>query len=878
MKNSFLYISLLIFLVFTSHAKSNNPNQFNFNVTEIEILNNGNLIKGLKRGTINTDNGIIIKADEFIYDKITNILNAYGNIIIEDTITKKLISSEEATYFKNIEKFRLKKNILIQDKIKQTFISAQEATYFQNTENFNVKIDVYINDKIRNQNLYADEVSYSKKDETYKTIGSSRILIKNKYQINSKNITYSISKDKINSNYKTTVKDNNNQVYNLDKFQLLIENEELAGENVLVISNFGLPKSDQIYFKSGIFNLKDQKFVGKEPQIKIHKNVFDDANNDPRINGVSSKGNKDLIQINKGVFTSCSKDHDDCPPWVISADEIKHDRNKKEIIYKNALLKIYNIPILYFPKFFHPDPTVDRRSGFLKPRLNDSSIIGSSFSIPYFHVISPQKDITIMPFIYEDSMQAIHGEYRQISERSSLVVHSGFVNNYKSASNNNERSIFHLFSKFNLDLNFKNFNSSNLLAKIERVTNDTYLKLFDQNFLETNIMPASQNNLTNEIKLVLDHENYNFEVGAQSYEDLQESSSDRYDYVLPYYNYDTNLSENFFSGILTFSSNGSNQLTNTNKLESKINNDLNFTSADFVTNLGFVNNFTANFKNLNSKGKNSSELKSSADIELMSIFDFTSSLPLIKSSKYYNNYLTPKLSLKFNPSDMKNYSNSSAKITTSNLFSNNRIGQSDTFESGRSLTVGLDFRKENIENINNYFEAKLGTVLRDKKEDFIPSNSTLNRTNSNLFGSLTYKNSQHFDLKYDFSIDNNLSTIEYNDLEAKFKFNKFETTFKFIEENGEIGDSNIIENTALFNMNNANSLSFKTRRNRKLNLTEYYDLVYEYKNDCLTAGIKFKKTFYEDRELLPSEDLFFSVTLIPLTTYETEGNQLLEGN
>ena len=73
-------------------------------------------------------------------------------------------------------------------------------------------------------------------------------------------------------------------------------------------------------------------------------------------------------------------------------------------------------------------------------------------------------------------------------------------------------------------------------------------------------------------------------------------------------------------------------------------------------------------------------------------------------------------------------------------------------------------------------------------------------------------------------------------------------------------------------------MSFKTRRNRKLNLTEYYDLVYEYKNDCLTAGIKFKKTFYEDRELLPSEDLFFSVTLIPLTTYEKEGNRLLRGN
>ena len=45
------------------------------------------------------------------------------------------------------------------------------------------------------------------------------------------------------------------------------------------------------------------------------------------------------------------------------------------------------------------------------------------------------------------------------------------------------------------------------------------------------------------------------------------------------------------------------------------------------------------------------------------------------------------------------------------------------------------------------------------------------------------------------------------------------------------------------------TLSFKTRRNRKINLTEYYDLVYEYKNDCLTAGVQFNKTYYDDRDL-----------------------------
>ena len=70
-----------------------------------------------------------------------------------------------------------------------------------------------------------------------------------------------------------------------------------------------------------------------------------------------------------------------------------------------------------------------------------------------------------------------------------------------------------------------------------------------------------------------------------------------------------------------------------------------------------------------------------------------------------------------------------------------------------------------------------------------------------------------------------------------------------------------------------NFLKFTTRRNRKINLTEYYDLVYEYKNDCLTAGIKYKKSYYADRDLKLNEDIFFTVTIIPLSTFEQKVDQ-----
>ena len=61
----------------------------------------------------------------------------------------------------------------------------------------------------------------------------------------------------------------------------------------------------------------------------------------------------------------------------------KHDKNKKQIIYDNAIKK-FKIPVTIFSKIFHPDPTVDRQSGFLRPQLNNSSILGNSKIVQLF--------------------------------------------------------------------------------------------------------------------------------------------------------------------------------------------------------------------------------------------------------------------------------------------------------------------------------------------------------------------------------------------------------------------------------------------------------------------------------------------------------------
>jgi len=824
--NTKLILIILIFnilIFFQTSARE----PFIFDVTEIQITNNGNTFEGIKRGEIKTSDNLIIKADNFTYQKNENTINATGNVIIVDKINKYTIFSEYIFYNKNSEEI------------------------------------------------------FSK--------GKTKINLEPKYIVSSSNIYLDRNNLELFSKEKASIKSNKGMIYEFSDFRYLINQELLKAQNIYVISNLKKNSKDknneeQIYFSEGFFNLKENNFIAKKTKIYLDKNSYDNVLNDPRLLGASSYKKNNITQVKKGIFTSCSLDHN-CPPWAVRADKITHDLNKKQLIYDNAFLEIYGKKVLYFPKFFHPDPTVDRQSGFLKPLLNKSDILGSSMYLPYYKVLSDNKDITFKPTIFDSKIVMFQNEYRQENEKSSFVADIGITKGYQSNSSSKKNSLTHIFSKFNKDLNLENFINSKFNLFLEKTSNDTYLKVFEGNLanlsdLETNnLKPQDSNSLNSGIELYLEHQNYTFSTGINVYEDLQKNNNDRYQFVAPYYNYNKQfLSDNINFGIINFGSSGSNTIFETNKVKSNITNDISFNSNDFISNQGIKNNFNIYFKNLNSLGKNDPNYKSSTQVELMNIIEMESSFPLIKINDEVINLLTPIISARFNPSDMKDYSNTDRTINSNNIFDVNRLGISDSFESGKSLTIGLNYSKENLDDINNYFEMKLGTVFRDKIEKNIPTKSSINQKSSNLFGNINKKFSKNLKINYNFSIDNNYQNIEQQSFNLNYNNKFLDTTFNFVEENDKMGDANIIENITKINFNENNFLTFSTRKNRKINLTEYYDLIYEYKNDCLVAGIKYKKSYYEDRDLKPTEDLLFTITLYPLTTFEQEVDQNLYRN
>ena len=807
MKNKFI-ISLFFILLGIFLTKVTVAEEFIFEVSDIEITKNGNIYKGKNRGKIIANTQLELLSDNFEYFKKTNLLKTSGNVRLFDLKNNISINAETILYFKDKNKIS--------------------------------------------------------------SIGKTLIKISNDYTIEGYDLTLLMDEMLLSSNKNTTIKDDKLNEYALENFQYFINQEILKGENIQVsINQNNQTNDDEFLIKTGFFDLKQNKFLAKDINANLHKDLFGNNKNDPRINAVSAVGDEFITTFEKGVFTSCKKT-DKCPPWQLSAEKIKHDKIKQQIIYKNAWLEIYDFPVFYFPKFFHPDPSVKRQSGFLSPSLGSSKNTGNSASTPYFYLISEDKDLTIKPQLFDNNKFLLQNEYRQKTKKTLSIVDFGFVNGHDSSTSDKGGTRSHIFTKSIIDLSLDDYNYSTLKIDYQKTSNDNYLKIFN---LESPILPSSNDVLESAVKLDLEHEDYDLTTSLEMYETLKGSNSDRYQYVLPSYNFNKNFYLESLTSGLNYNSYGNNTLKDTNVTESTLINDLNYSTLNNFFDNGVRTNFDIFLKNVNTAGKNNPKYEESPQSELMSSYTYNMSLPMVKKTQTNFNTLEPKLSLKLSPHDMKNNKALERRIDINNIFNSNRLSMNDSFEGGESVTFGLNFKKEKIKTRNSiseieeYIDFKLASVFRFNEEKNIPTKSTLNKKKSNIFGEFNYKPIKNILLGYNFSLTEDLNTFEYNSLITKIGFKNFTTQFDYLEERGVIGDANVIENKTEYNFNDANFISFNTRRNRKLDLTEYYNLIYEYKNDCLVAGIKYKKNYYNDGDIKPTEELFFSITIVPLASF-----------
>ena len=186
MKNKF--VTFFLVLVFTlCNLSQVLGEEFIFEVSDLEITENGNVYRGNNRGTISTNDQLKLISNNFKYLKKINQLEANGNVQV-----------------------------------------------------FDLKNDITIN---------AQQIFYLKDEERIFTLGKTLIKVSNKYNIEGYDLTFLKDKMILSSEKNTVITDNESNIYELEHFQYSVDKEILKGENVVVKTNDKGNKGDTFFFK-----------------------------------------------------------------------------------------------------------------------------------------------------------------------------------------------------------------------------------------------------------------------------------------------------------------------------------------------------------------------------------------------------------------------------------------------------------------------------------------------------------------------------------------------------------------------------------------------------------------------------------------------------
>ena len=288
--------------------------------------------------------------------------------------------------------------------------------------------------------LQAAEITYSKENDVITALGNvelsqgSRILLADK-------VIYRQKKDEVTAEGNVI---------------LLEPNGEVLFSTKVVLSD---------KLKSGL--------------IKDFKLLMNDGSRFAANSAIRSDGNRNVMK--KAIFSPCHpcKDNPNKPlVWQIKAKQITHYEDTKDLEYEGALLEIFDLPIFYMPYFIHPDPSVERRSGFLIPTVGHSDEKGFIYGQPYFQVIDEARDIKLEPSIYTRKGIILKTHYRHALERGNidLKTTTGVI-----ANNLNETGFNDVALKGSIDLEakFAIDDTWRTSFDLEQTSNKNYQRKFD---------------------------------------------------------------------------------------------------------------------------------------------------------------------------------------------------------------------------------------------------------------------------------------------------------------------------------------------------------------------------------------------------------------
>lgn len=724
------------------------------------------------------------------------------------------------------------------------------------------KLTVFKNEVVAKDNkgneFQTNYAEYDKNFSLLKSKGETTILTSEGFLVSGENIIFDNKKKLIKSNDNAVITDLEGNNIFLEKFEYSTKNNffKSSGNIEVIDSKKNSYKFSQIYIdeiKREIIG-SDIKAYLNDPGLKINKK------NKPRVFANTVRIKDQTSKFDKSIFTLCDyRENDKCPPWSLQANQMSHDKNKKTVYYDNAVIKFFDIPIFYIPKLSHPDPSVDRRSGFLTPSFADTRNLGSSISIPYYWTLGKNRDFTLSSRLFTSEHPLFLGEYRQAFNQANLILDLGYTEGYNNTSKTKKPgSKSHIFSSFTKDFEGKNNSRNVLQLKTQNISQDKYLKLYR---IKSNLVNYNEDTLENSLDFTHEEENLFFGLKMAAYETIKNISDDKYEYILPEMVLSKNLFSNSTLGSLDFQSNLKVHNYETNKLTKFLVNDLDWKFKEFKFLSGLQTKLLGNIKNVNYESKNVSEYKDEFTNEIFGALGILNEVDLYKKTvKDTSHTLTPKFLLRYAPGHMRKESNG-ARLSHLNVFSLDRLNSFNNFENGLSAALGFDYK---LDQNNKKFDISVAQIVNEKENKLMPKTSSLNQKLSDVVGASNLEINDNFKINYNFSLDQNMKDFNYNEIGSNISLNSIKFNLSYLQEQKHIGNQEYFKTGLVYEKGDSGLFTFNAKRNLITSSAEYYNLSYEYINDCLRAGLVFRREFYNDSEIEPEDSLMFKISFTPL--------------
>jgi LPS-assembly protein len=504
----------------------------------------------------------------------------------------------------------------------------------------------------------------------------------------------------------------------------------------------------------------------------------------------------------------------------IKSDKTTIDREEEVIRSRGAVLRIYDVPLLYTPYLSVGLPSKKRKSGFLTPSYIRTSNLGLGVRVPYYVDIAPNVDLITAPIITINNQFVIENKFRHLTSYGSYVLEPEIANNEikrnidSNITNRTKKDLrWRLKGEGSFDYNL----NTGLDFKLNFVGDRDYGR--DYHFDYITNYTLSHVNLDNikgrdyqSVKLIKIQELEN--------EDYQRAEP----FIVPINSYiETKPNSGNFKEKFALTSNATTIVREDGVQYRRVS-----ATPEFSVPLNLKGNlFTFDTKvqgDLYSIENNSRTLNQELDKTTQSNYkpeiSLNWKLPLIKKSQKSTlmiepmaNFVVSTYKKSFNQ-DINEDSNDN-ELTVSNLFVSDRISGFDRNESGKRLNYGV---KSSL--FNNYGEFGLTVGQGYKKGDNqdVAIRGFGNNNKSNFVGQASYKAVKYLSLNYSFQLNQANFRNEVNQLQASLDFDKitFSSNYLLIRRSEQNLDKK--EQVSL-------NSGIKLNKDWKMNLTVRKDLI-----------------------------------------------------